>query len=261
MGIFKEFLQNADDAGARRFAVCYDGRAHQSTGLFDEALAPWQGPALLCFNDAIFSDSDFESISHVGQSTKAADLSTIGKYGLGFNCAYHFTDVVQFITGDDFVCFDPHGRQLPGGLMGLRCSAAGAALLCHRRSGAADGSEHMRNLADSLKLSTEVGVAVPLDGRGETLPAGRAYCGLPLPIETGLLGMHVNAAFALSSNRRYLWSSGDQSGAGAIKAEWNEHLLSSPLAAAFPQLLLAIPRVLLEQQAAELIRQLWPDAA
>jgi len=113
VGIFKEFLQNADDAGARRFAVCYDGRAHQSTGLFDEALAPWQGPALLCFNDAIFSDSDFESISHVGQSTKAADLSTIGKYGLGFNCAYHFTDVVQFITGDDFVCFDPHGRQDP----------------------------------------------------------------------------------------------------------------------------------------------------
>eukprot|EP01046_Picozoa_sp_COSAG06_P114856 COSAG06_NODE_61700_length_267_cov_0.601190_1_plen_66_part_01 len=30
VGIFKEFLQNADDAGARKFAIVWDQRSHCS---------------------------------------------------------------------------------------------------------------------------------------------------------------------------------------------------------------------------------------
>lgn len=83
VGPFKEFLQNTDDARARRFALCLDRRAYPSASLLDGALAPLQGPALLVFNDASFSEGDFESISHVGQSGKLEDANTIGKYGLG----------------------------------------------------------------------------------------------------------------------------------------------------------------------------------
>lgn len=82
----------------------------------------WQGPALCVYNDALFTDGDFESISHVGRSGKHDDVAKIGKYGLGFNCAYHFTDVVSFVTADQLVVFDPHGTSLPGGRMGLRCN-------------------------------------------------------------------------------------------------------------------------------------------
>ena len=39
---------------------------------------------------------------------KINDETTIGKYGLGFNCCYHFTDVVSFVSGDQLVYFDPH---------------------------------------------------------------------------------------------------------------------------------------------------------
>ncbi len=43
-------------------------------------------------------------------------------------------------------------------------------------------------------------------------PDGQAYCFLPLPISTGL-PVHVNAFFALSSNRRTLWM-GDKDTSG-----------------------------------------------
>ena len=79
VGIFKEFLQNADDAGARRFAVLFDRHSHQrqpaaapaeaSAGLLAPEMEEWQGPALYVYNDAMFSEGDFESISHVGRST------------------------------------------------------------------------------------------------------------------------------------------------------------------------------------------------
>lgn len=61
-------------------------------------------------------------LMQVGQSGKHDDISKIGKYGLGFNCAYHFTDVVSFITRDQLVIFDPHGEHLPGNLLGMRCN-------------------------------------------------------------------------------------------------------------------------------------------
>ena len=38
----------------------------------------WQGPALYVYNDAVFSEGDFESISHVGRSGKQDDLAKIG---------------------------------------------------------------------------------------------------------------------------------------------------------------------------------------
>jgi len=66
-GIFRELLQNADDAGASRFALYADSMHHESYeeacmpvakedahGLIDARLACWQGPAIMAFNDALF---------------------------------------------------------------------------------------------------------------------------------------------------------------------------------------------------------------
>ncbi len=41
-------------------------------------------------------------------------LNCTGRFGLGFNSVYHFTDLPSFVTGDHFVMFDPHTRFLPG---------------------------------------------------------------------------------------------------------------------------------------------------
>ncbi len=47
------------------------------------------------------------SIISLGKSMKRDKFSTIGKFGLGFNCVYHLTDVVSFISRDSYIIFDP----------------------------------------------------------------------------------------------------------------------------------------------------------
>jgi hypothetical protein len=41
-------------------------------------MAVWQGPALLCFNDAVFSPADFHNISRIGQDSKLTKPSATG---------------------------------------------------------------------------------------------------------------------------------------------------------------------------------------
>ena len=99
IGPFQEMLQNADDAGASRFVVVYDTNQYRRDKLVSDHLADHQGRALYFYNDADFADKEFVSISSVGKSVKRDNADTIGKYGLGFNTVYHFTDVVSFRSG------------------------------------------------------------------------------------------------------------------------------------------------------------------
>src|SRR5690348_2374968 len=55
IGIIKEMLQNADDAGARTLHVLVDWRSHPAAALPKPAMAGMQGPALLFYNDSIFT--------------------------------------------------------------------------------------------------------------------------------------------------------------------------------------------------------------
>lgn len=128
VGTLREYVQNADDAGASALVLCLDTRA-SGPGKFSRdpsrfptpALADYADvPALLVYNDAVFSERDFDSISSIGKSRKRDDTATIGRYGLGFNVSYHLTDLVQFVSRDTVVLFDPHGRSLPEGRLGMR---------------------------------------------------------------------------------------------------------------------------------------------
>lgn len=77
-------------------------------------MADWQGPALYCFNSSVFSPQDLYAISRIGQDSKLDKPSAIGRFGLGFNCVYHFTDIPGFVSGENIVMFDPHACNLPG---------------------------------------------------------------------------------------------------------------------------------------------------
>jgi hypothetical protein len=63
VGIIKEFLQNADDAGARVVRVLMDWRTHASDLLPAPSMRMLSGPALLVYNDATFTDEDIQSIA------------------------------------------------------------------------------------------------------------------------------------------------------------------------------------------------------
>ncbi|CAG8521733.1 7331_t:CDS:2 [Paraglomus brasilianum] len=111
--IIREFLQNADDAGARIYRVIIDERIHTpETGDFKN-MAVWQGPALLIFNDAKFKDEDFRGIQNFGEGGKQDDGNTIGRFGLGFNSCYNITDVPSVMSDGFLGFFDPHRTFLP----------------------------------------------------------------------------------------------------------------------------------------------------
>jgi sacsin len=78
-GVLLELVQNADDAGASKAAFLLDARQHGTSSLLGPGMAAWQGPALLAFNDAMFSPGDFAAIARIGQDGKMAQPAAIGR--------------------------------------------------------------------------------------------------------------------------------------------------------------------------------------
>ncbi|KAF7709115.1 hypothetical protein HF521_015965 [Silurus meridionalis] len=60
--IFKELLQNAEDAGAITCGFMLDFRVHPTEGLIDEGMALCNGPCLWAFNNELFSEEDWKNI-------------------------------------------------------------------------------------------------------------------------------------------------------------------------------------------------------
>lgn len=77
----KELIQNADDAGATNVCLCLDRRKHGTDSLLSNKLSQWQGPALLAYNNAVFSEEDFASISRIGDSKKHSQAWKTGRFG------------------------------------------------------------------------------------------------------------------------------------------------------------------------------------
>ena len=111
--ILKELLQNADDAKATKMYVILDKRTHGRCRLPSENWQELQGPALLVWNDSVFSERDIEGIQKLGIGNKRSDADTIGQYGIGFNSVYHLTDCPSFITAGSLCIFDPHCKYAP----------------------------------------------------------------------------------------------------------------------------------------------------
>ena len=68
-----------------------DSRQHGTQSLVHPDLARFQGPALLAYNDAQFTEDDWEGIQNLQRSDKAEDPFKVGQFGIGFNSVYHVT--------------------------------------------------------------------------------------------------------------------------------------------------------------------------
>ena len=88
--------------------VILDKRTHGSESLISKEWKALQGPALLVWNDSVFSEHDLEGIQALGLGNKRSNSAAIGQYGIGFNVVYHLTNCPSFITGGKTLCiFDP----------------------------------------------------------------------------------------------------------------------------------------------------------
>ncbi|XP_069463111.1 sacsin-like [Ambystoma mexicanum] len=112
--LFKEMIQNADDAGATVCNFLVDMRQNLGfrNSLIDPAMTSCQGPALWSYNDSKFSEEDFRNITRVGAATKELQVEKIGKFGLGFNTVYRITDVPSILSGSSVLIFDPNATHL-----------------------------------------------------------------------------------------------------------------------------------------------------
>ncbi|XP_045909612.1 sacsin [Micropterus dolomieu] len=112
--IFKELIQNAEDAGAEACKFLVDFRVHKDPpeSLIDPDMNLCQGPCLWAFNNEQFTASDWENIVRVGAASKENKVEKIGKFGLGFNTVYHVTDVPSILSGNNLLILDPNVTHL-----------------------------------------------------------------------------------------------------------------------------------------------------
>ncbi|CAG6005850.1 unnamed protein product [Menidia menidia] len=108
--IFKELLQNADDANATECSFLIDMRKNTDIreNLLDPGMIVCHGPSLWSFNNAVFSDTDFLNITRLGGSVKRCEADKVGKFGLGFNSVYHITDIPIIMSREFMIMFDPN---------------------------------------------------------------------------------------------------------------------------------------------------------
>jgi len=92
----------------------YDERENNDAKscLLDDGMKECQGPALWVYNNAVFTDADFENITKLGGATKQSRTDQIGRFGLGFNAVYNVTEVPCFLSRHSIVIFDPHAIHL-----------------------------------------------------------------------------------------------------------------------------------------------------
>ncbi|XP_055751443.1 sacsin-like isoform X1 [Salvelinus fontinalis] len=108
--IFKELLQNADDASATECSFLIDMRKNIDIreNLLDPGMLICHGPSLWSFNNSTFSDTDFLNITRLGGSMKRCEADKVGKFGLGFNSVYHITDIPIIMSREFMIMFDPN---------------------------------------------------------------------------------------------------------------------------------------------------------
>ncbi|TSM60516.1 Sacsin [Bagarius yarrelli] len=117
-----ELIQNADDAGASKTVFIYDERQYGTSSVWSPALGKYQGPALYAFNDAVFTEEDWEGIQRAGRSIKHNDPTKVGRFGIGFNSVYHVTDLPCVLSSKHLAIFDPQKLMFDDEREGYRWS-------------------------------------------------------------------------------------------------------------------------------------------
>ena len=98
--VFRELLQNADDAKSKRVVLkIFDGWAEAKNPLL-------QGPGVLLINDGEFDARSSEGMQTFGGSVKATDQEAVGRFGLGQKSVFHICDAFIVVpSGYDDQCY------------------------------------------------------------------------------------------------------------------------------------------------------------
>ncbi|KAG0476035.1 hypothetical protein HPP92_012876 [Vanilla planifolia] len=187
-----------------------DKTQYGTSSILSPQMAEWQGPALYCFNDSVFSSQDLYAISRIGQDSKLDKPFAIGSKSLSVtNLSLKF---IPWGSVAAYQCtYSLNDSMEVGGCLSTSLESY-IDLVAHCQASAVHDSKEF---------------------------LGRAFCFLPLPINTGL-PTHINAYFELSSNRRDIWFGLMTWRGGKVRSEWNLYLLEDAIAPAYGRLLVII---------------------
>ena len=89
--LFRELVQNADDAGARRLKLTV-----LEHGWPDAQNSLLHGPALLVANDGPFPDKDRNALHKAIGGSKEGDIAAIGTFGIGLKTVFHICEAFPY---------------------------------------------------------------------------------------------------------------------------------------------------------------------
>ena len=94
--LFRELVQNADDAGARwlGLTVLERGWSNARNSLL-------HGPALLVANDGAFPHTDRKALHKAIGGSKENDVEKIGTFGIGLKSVFHICETFLYIGADE----------------------------------------------------------------------------------------------------------------------------------------------------------------
>ncbi len=103
-----ELLQNAEDALKRR--------GNDWNGPRDVSFELSQYRLRVSHYGAPFDERDVDGICGIGESTKATDVTEIGRFGIGFKSVYAFTDRPEVHSGDEDFAIESYvwPKAIPG---------------------------------------------------------------------------------------------------------------------------------------------------
>ena len=89
----QELIQNADDAKAVEVKFMLDRHDHPCSpgDLLTPELVEFQGPALYAWNNAVFTNRDWDHIGSMYNTSKEKEPLKVGRFGLGFMSVFHMT--------------------------------------------------------------------------------------------------------------------------------------------------------------------------
>lgn len=162
--IFKELLQNAEDAGARHMVVA----GHSG---FDGAVNPLlRTPGLIVANDGKVFARHMEAITRASGGSKADERSAVGRFGLGQKSVYHLCDAFIALGRVE----DQEGR--PQTLIMNPWEQVAEADAAHRDWPKLSSSEGQMLLDKAAALGMNRGMVLFLPLRTASLRPGVALC-------------------------------------------------------------------------------------
>ena len=96
--LFRELVQNADDADARRLKL-----AVLEYGWPDARNSLLRGPALLVVNDGAFPDKDREALHKAISGSKEDEVGKIGTFGIGLKSVFHICEAFLYMGAEKSV--------------------------------------------------------------------------------------------------------------------------------------------------------------